>query len=876
MLFLWLNVSLIDQRYHRYYSDISSGGNSSLVISHEEMATSKSMFSEPVAVLSAKGVDISRTYGHLYILNPNNLHQYQCKLCLRVASLLQGSKDPRAPEAIKSLKAYLNCTSRSHIVAHIAIKHPEHLVDDFPSYCDDHLIRKAFHKDEASSVTPIPINELFNSPVIVDKLDFTLWLLEDMRPFSIVEGAGFKKLIDSLNKMLKNNKIKLPSADTIAREAAIVDEALQDVLRREIPSQVGHSEIEGSIIPTDTPFTLLSFTLDAWTSITGKPFFGLTMHYITDDFEMKSHAMALRHFSPPHTSSAYKQLFEAILDEYGLGTHTALSVTTDSASVMQKMMDETDLPHSRCMAHCINLAIQADTFDKPQFKFLIENPIKLAGFFTSSASTRNHIVEEKAKEMGIELVKAVQMVVTRWSSIYHMLKAHLKRLPVIITLSGKRLNIEPRAKQDEFDRLLSLCINQGSIHAAIVEILDPIAKWTSLLQSSTLPTISLIFEARSDILVHLQPRATDGTTEKKFRAHLKAAIENRFDEFFVPINLPAQVPQTDPKFRDVEKIRTRWQMTNCAALLDIRTAYQHILTSPMQHVGNRDTLIKYIASCIHTWKPGVKNSTTTTTTNTSSLGIGIWEDPKKDSSMETLIPIIRDEVASYVRRVVSLNIPSGSEFPVAIPLVDRLNRNPLTFWKECKSEFPNLSKVARSILAIQATSAASERIFSNAGFIGNPRRNRLSVDSLEICTLVRDALAQNIDLKQRVKEIWKRKNDKAKERRLETRQNKIENGSAKKNRREDAPVDDLSYSSGNDDGDNIDLTLEDEANTVPEIITNDQLRRRKLLSTLLADEADDIVEEAEDEGILGKPGAKIIPDDEETIKPFELDEDFSE
>ena len=92
-----------------------------------------------------------------------------------------------------------------------------------------------------------------------------------------------------------------------------------------------------------------------------------------------------------------------------------------------------------------------------------------------------------------------------------------------------------------------------------------------------------------------------------------------------------------------------------------------------------------------------------------------------------------------------------------MPLEERLQLDPLKFWREHMKDFPYLATVARSVLAVQATSAASERVFSSAGFIGNRHRSRLSVDSLELCTLVKDALKQGIDLTKEAKELWRKK-----------------------------------------------------------------------------------------------------------------------
>ena len=56
----------------------------------------------------------------------------------------------------------------------------------------------------------------------------------------------------------------------------------------------------------------------------------------------------------------------------------------------------------------------------------------------------------------------------------------------------------------------------------------------------------------------------------------------------------------------------------------------------------------------------------------------------------------------------------------------RQNDYPLVFWKENTSRFPILSRVAQSLLAIPASSAPVERLFSIAGKLFGPDRCRLS------------------------------------------------------------------------------------------------------------------------------------------------------
>ncbi|KAL7632170.1 UNVERIFIED_CONTAM: hypothetical protein RMT77_010628 [Armadillidium vulgare] len=60
-----------------------------------------------------------------------------------------------------------------------------------------------------------------------------------------------------------------------------------------------------------------------------------------------------------------------------------------------------------------------------------------------------------------------------------------------------------------------------------------------------------------------------------------------------------------------------------------------------------------------------------------------------------------------------------------------LHSNPLEFWKKHTNLFPILSDVAKTFLAIPATSVESERMFSKAGDLISDRRTRLSSKNVE-------------------------------------------------------------------------------------------------------------------------------------------------
>ena len=54
-----------------------------------------------------------------------------------------------------------------------------------------------------------------------------------------------------------------------------------------------------------------------------------------------------------------------------------------------------------------------------------------------------------------------------------------------------------------------------------------------------------------------------------------------------------------------------------------------------------------------------------------------------------------------------------------------LDTDPLMWWKQHVQEFPRLTRMARQDLAVTATSASPERLFSSVGLVKSDFRGRL-------------------------------------------------------------------------------------------------------------------------------------------------------
>ena len=67
---------------------------------------------------------------------------------------------------------------------------------------------------------------------------------------------------------------------------------------------------------------------------------------------------------------------------------------------------------------------------------------------------------------------------------------------------------------------------------------------------------------------------------------------------------------------------------------------------------------------------------------------------------------------------------------------EAVKRMPLMWWKQHQEEFPRLARMARQYLAVPASSASPERLFSSVGFVKSDLRGSLLDTTLiDVCGL---------------------------------------------------------------------------------------------------------------------------------------------
>ncbi|XP_076295239.1 uncharacterized protein LOC143216244 [Lasioglossum baleicum] len=177
-----------------------------------------------------------------------------------------------------------------------------------------------------------------------DKFEMNVarFIIDAMIPMQIVEGAYFKKIFKELD-MAK--KMKPISRRTIGRRI----NKLYDETRDKIKTDLGNVEY-------------VCTTADIWSG-KHRSFLGVTVHWITENYERKSAALGCRRFRGTHSYDRIKHLLHCMHREFDLDAEKIVATVTDNASNFVKAFNtfENVLPrHIRCAVHTLHLCVTSD------------------------------------------------------------------------------------------------------------------------------------------------------------------------------------------------------------------------------------------------------------------------------------------------------------------------------------------------------------------------------------------------------------------------------------------------------------------------------------------------------------------------------------
>ena len=187
--------------------------------------------------------------------------------------------------------------------------------------------------------------------------------------------------------------------------------------------------------------------MDTWTSLASESFLGLTIHWITEDWESKKLTLACVRLEDRHTSQHLETVIMDIVKQY-CKTGIVVAIVHDNAANMLAM--KLPFQQYRCVAHTLQLAIRTAL---ERVEPLVAKGRDLVTHFTKSSVAMAELVKvQKQRKRGKDgkdgkddkddkdgtleekALKPVTEVKTRWNSTYLMLQRLLLLKPYLNTV----------------------------------------------------------------------------------------------------------------------------------------------------------------------------------------------------------------------------------------------------------------------------------------------------------------------------------------------------------------------------------------------------------------------------------------------------------
>ncbi|CAF0844168.1 unnamed protein product [Adineta steineri] len=665
----------------------------------------------------------------------------------------------------------------------------------FSTYVYTHGSTKSLnsHKcsKEVSSTSPMPSNKSpslcsKNSPLFIAKKKqmtslIASWVCQNMRPLSIVEDEGFVNIIQKCLRWnngafsnINGNEI-LASRWSISRE---ISRQANDIRQR-----------IGGVLRTAAEQGFLAISPDLWSDkFKQHSYLGLTAHFVDERHILHSIELCCEPYNEinKRAPSVRKVAITFALSKFGLDNlMNKITFVCDRGSNLVKALEDYEVVH--CFPHRLNNVLKrtfysAGTQDKVERKKkkqssnknqhtthvtwnnfatddddllmdyddrdsseseceyddvpLDEKSVELALRSLSSSPERDHmnVVEKDLPPYAAQVLaiitrcKQLCCYVKRvnWNPLLQELsKPTIKQEVIVRWLTMSQLLESILAS---YSSLTNIAGDKGVLHtlpsidiASVGAITALFAPWKNVIervQTTTTSSLHLVVTSYWYLLESLivtRDEAADKTAQgivffKRRARQLLKAMFNLHDLHWIAATL-------NPRTRML-KLATESERTHTYDLIhaELSKIIQMNQANDVQAIQPPVITSSSPASAPH------KKFKSYTAHYDDEL------DCSESSKNVTTSMYARRELEIYLQMKLSKCMNINNE-----------DDDPLIFWQEQESILPNLSKLAKRIFCIPASSAAVERTFSSAGNIISQRRSSLNPSLVNDMILVRSA-----------------------------------------------------------------------------------------------------------------------------------------
>ena len=342
------------------------------------------------------------------------------------------------------------------------------------------------------------------------------FIAKDLQPYDTVNDAGFRHMIKTFEP-----RYTPPDRKTIATNYM---PKMYDKEKGKVKAKV--AEVKS-----------FALTTDIWTSRANHSYTGLTIHYISKDFQLASHLLETKEFPESHTGNNIADELIAILSEWNLDHQMLSAVTTDNGSNIVLATDILNWSRMPCFSHSLHLAVEA-AMRLSRVSQALARCKRLVGHFHHSAKS-SYTLKKKQLDLQHSTHALVQDITTRWNSSYYMVERIIsQQQPLCATLLElRRGDLMP--SDAELSTMEAFC----RVMKPLVSITEAIGaeKWVTI--SSVRPLLHKLLNS------YLKTQAEDDEQEKMMKKAMRDKLSCRYTgSILMMLNIAAFL---DPRFRSL-------------------------------------------------------------------------------------------------------------------------------------------------------------------------------------------------------------------------------------------------------------------------------------------------------------------------------------
>jgi hypothetical protein len=549
------------------------------------------------------------------------------------------------------------------------------------------------------------------------------WVVSDYVPLSQCDSQSFRDFMHVVDKSYENEDRKGVRSRLVCTAAQI-----RKILKRMVKGET------------------IAITTDCWTSVSNKPYISLTGHFINEEWKLNSLVLCCDHFPGRHVADKIAEKVHSMCATFGIANDDVSCCITDNEPTMNATADYLAFGWMGCFDHLLELVTGA-MFKSKSVVGVLKRCRQLVGHFSGSTQALEMLtaMQKTLNESCIPVTPDTD-VMTRWWSTFLMLSKLLRLKPAIFALTAS-------SKIPTY-----LAILDWDIIEVLTVLLKPFMRVQKFMEGDKYITVSfmpyLVSKIRSILKTMLEKYTVDtiqrvGHNLPQIECdHIRECIKEMTEVF--NFRFGSGEPGTVYSERHTRGERrilkglTHEAMVAC--YLDPRTKgsgipegedmirLRHLIYRMMEEEFDKINVDLTTNLTSDDSVERIEDSTS------SSIGDVAAEELEEDDLWDDLAPQSNlqageETLAQQRCRILQAELSQFDKLPQVIVSkstssndASQHHQDPLRWWKHHAFSMPYLSKVARCYLAIPATSASSERVFSIGGLTVTDKRSRLNAD----------------------------------------------------------------------------------------------------------------------------------------------------